>query len=690
MVLTLTSNVRYLSGVGPVKAKLLAKVGVYTIEDLLFYVPFRYNDFTLVSHIANVQPGEVVTIRGKVINIRSYTTKHGKRVQQGVVDDGTGRIGVVWFNQPYLVHALSMDREISLAGEVAWFGRKLTLTSPQYELLSEGESDTVHTGRLVPVYSETAGLTSKWLRGRMKFALPQFLPSIRDHLPDTVRTSHGLMPLPDALANVHFPKDNESAENARRRLAFDEMFLMHLTAYHKRRMRETTQEAYPVVADQMDVDRFISTLPFTLTGDQKQAVGEIITDIARPIPMHRLLVGDVGVGKTVVSAIAMFVAWKSGFGSALMAPTEILAKQHFDTVSAYLTPLGIRVGLFTASVRKQKKSDATLPLISDGVDISIGTHALLSEYVQFRNVAFVVVDEQQRFGVVQRTRLMQKGKRTKTPHILTMTATPIPRSVALTLYGNLDLSFVHEMPKGRKTVKTWVVPNAKREQAYAWIRKQLVENKTQAFIVCPFIEESETLSSVKAATTEYERLTNDVFPDLRLGLLHGRMKSREKDTVLRAFRQKKSDILVSTPVVEVGIDVKNATVMLIETAERFGLAQLHQLRGRVGRGYRESYCLLFTDADDERTLARLKALEKTHSGPELAQIDLTLRGPGDIFGTRQHGLPVLHVASFADTKLIEETRGAVATLVAIDPDLSANPDLRERVRRSTIPTVSQD
>jgi ATP-dependent DNA helicase RecG len=373
-----------------------------------------------------------------------------------------------------------------------------------------------------------------------------------------------------------------------------------------------------------------------------------------------------------------------------MAPTEILAKQHFHTVSGFLAPLGVRVGLFTGSVKSRTVSDPNLFSEENAYDIYVGTHALLSASVDFDDCALVVIDEQQRFGVLQRTHLKQKAKKSLTPHLLTMTATPIPRSVTLTFYGNLDLSTLSELPKGRHPVKTWAVPNAKREGAYRWMREQLTRNHAQAFIVCPLIEESETLATVRATTAEYTRLSRDVFPELRLSLLHGRMKPREKDLIMASFRSHSSDILVTTPVVEVGIDVPNATIMLIEAAERFGLAQLHQLRGRVGRGEKSSYCLLFTEKDDEKTLARLHALEKYHSGPELAQIDLTLRGPGDIFGTKQHGLPVFTVASFADAALIDETKQAINTLTGSDPELGTIPDLRERLKRSTIPATSQD
>jgi len=696
MELSLTSPIQYVPGVGPAKARLLEKLGIGTVEDLLFYVPFRYNDFSLTSPIDNAQVGEVVTLRTRVASMKSFVTKNGKKIQQAILNDDTGTINAVWFNQPYLVRVILPGSEVNVAGEVSWFGRKRTLVSPQYEIMTQDDAHTLHTGRLVPVYPETAGITSKWLRGRIHFVLTRLLSSVRDRLPEPLRTEHRLMDLREALSAVHFPKDRTAADNARRRLSFDEMFLILLRAYRNRRQRETTQHASRIPSDQNAIDLFIRSLPFTLTDDQTRTVGEILTDMNRTVPMNRLLVGDVGAGKTVVAAVAMYAAAMRKFRSVLMAPTEILAKQHFQTISSYLSPMGVRIGLFTGSTGKKKQkrengdAQTRFSISDDAPDILVGTHALLSESVPFRNVGLTIIDEQQRFGVAQRTKLRMKGKRTVTPHLLTMTATPIPRTVALTLYGNLDLSMLTMMPKGRKPVTTWVVPNTKREGAYQWIREQVTKTATQAFIVCPLIEESETLTSVRAASHEYERLSREVFSRLRLGLLHGRMKEHAKDTVLTAFRIRMLDILVTTPVVEVGIDITNATIMLIEAAERFGLAQLHQLRGRVGRGDLPSYCLLFTEHDDEQTLVRLKALEKTHSGPVLAQIDLTLRGPGEIFGTKQHGIPALKVARFSDTSLIEETQRAVASVTRHDPDLSDHPDLRDMLERSTIPGSSQD
>lgn len=666
MELTLTTPVQYVPRVGPARAKLLKKLGVETVEDLLYYVPFRYDDFSLVSPIARVQPGETVTIEGTIAAFKNSFTKTGKKLQEANISDETGTLDVIWFNQPFLARVMPLGTGVRLAGNIDWFGHKVVMTSPSYEIGS-----TIHTGRLVPVYPETEGISSKWLRGRIAFALEQVLNAIVDALPD-----FGLMPLRHAMHAVHFPETKDQADAARHRLAFDELFFLQLRAWQERRHWQETKKSHPCRIDENEINTLIQSLPFTLTDDQQNTIKEITTDLTRPYPMNRLLEGDVGAGKTVVAMVAMFVAHKNGLRCALMAPTQILAEQHYQTVKGFLEPFGIRVGLITAS-----KKEA-------GADILVGTHALLSNKINLNNLGLVVIDEQQRFGVVQRSALLLTTKKKKTPHMLTMTATPIPRTVAKTIMGNLDLSVLATIPDGRKRVKTWVVPNEKREGAYAWITKQIRGSGGQAFVICPLIDESETLATAKAATTQYERLKS-IFPGFRLGLLHGRMKAKEKNEVLDTFRRGDTHILVATPVVEVGIDIPNATIMLIEAAERFGLSQLHQLRGRVGRGEKESYCLLFTQDQNEQTITRLKAMETTHSGPALAELDLQLRGPGELFGTRQHGIPELAIASWTDTQLIAETAVAVKKIVTDDPSLDAFPLLREKLAQSKI-TIQQD
>jgi len=680
MDLTLSTPVQYIPRVGPARAKLLKKLGINFVSDLLYYIPFRYDDFSLISPIDRVQPGETVTVSGTITAFHNAFTKSGKKLQEVRVSDETGTLDVIWFNQPFLARVLPAGTQVRLAGSIGWFGHKLVMSSPSYET-----GTSLHTGRLVPIYSETEGISSKWLRGRIAYVLEQVLESVVDALPD-----FQLMPLTQAVQTVHFPQTKDQAALARRRLAFDELFFLQLRAWQERRIWENSKKSYPYRIDKNEVTKLINTLPFTLTDDQKTAIDEILTDLTRAYPMNRLLEGDVGAGKTVVAMIAMYVAHKNGLESVLMAPTQILAEQHYTTIKGFLEPFGVQVGLVTGST---KHNSPTPPLKIRGgrgelPGILVGTHALLSKKIKFNRLGLVVIDEQQRFGVLQRSALEKVTKRGKTPHLLTMTATPIPRTVARTIMGNLDLSILATIPEGRKKVKTWVVPNEKREKAYQWITKQINENGGQTFVICPLIEESETLATVKSAKTEFDRLKS-VFGGIRLGLLHGRMKAKEKNSALEDFRSNKIQILVATPVVEVGIDIPNATIMLIEAAERFGLSQLHQLRGRVGRGELQSYCLLFTQDQNEQTLTRLKAMKTTHSGPILAELDLTLRGPGELFGTRQHGIPELKIARFSDSELISETRKAVSGLVSRDPNLSSFPLLREKLGESKI-AVTQD
>ncbi len=678
----------------------LEKLGITTIEDFLYYVPFRYIDTSLISKISQVQEGEQITIQGEIIDIKNEYTRHGKKLQKAIVKDDTGVINVIWFNQPYIAKILQIGNNVSLFGKIGKFLKNLTLESPEYEIITKNE--TIHTGRLVPVYPETKGITSKWIRRQVFNLLQKYKTDIVDFLPTRVKSFQNLMDLNSALQEIHFPKNLESAKLARFRLAYEEVFLLQLHNFIKRDEWNKNLISHPfsISKHAKQLDECIKQLPFILTNAQKKAVNEICKDLSDKKPMNRLLEGDVGSGKTVVSAIAMYVTYLNGFQSVLMAPTEILAQQHYKTISNLLSSLCIRVDLRTGSSKykvlsiKQKKS-ASLntkyqPAGKQGLihntefDILIGTHAVLSDKVAFERLGLVVIDEQQRFGVKQRGILRKKGKN---PHLLTMTATPIPRTIALTLYGDLDLSYLDEMPKGRKKIKTWLVGPEKRSAAYDWIKKQVKETDSQVFIICPFIEESENMQTVKAATKEYERLKKEVFPDLRLALLHGKMKAKEKDEILQQFKDKKYDILVATPVVEVGIDVANATIMLIEASERFGLSQLHQLRGRVGRGDKQSYCLLFTDSTNKFTTQRLKAMEIKQNGAELAELDFRLRGPGELYGTMQHGRQELKIARFSDLDLIQKARKDAESIFH---SLSQHIVLSKRIRDMDSKAVSPD
>jgi ATP-dependent DNA helicase RecG len=648
----------------------LEKLGIVKLQDFLFHVPFRYDDYSLISKIGQLQAGETVTVKGTVEEINNTYTRRFKTLQKATVKDETGSIDILWFNQPFLTKAIHKGDLISLSGKVDLDKHKLVMIAPDYEIVFNNQ--TIHTGRLVPIYPETRGISSKWLR-RQIFKLLEEKAQLKDFLPDSLIKENHLMNLQDAVEKIHFPDNLDEAETARERLAFDELFDIQLAAMVRKKAWEKNVIKKPWNDFAGKADELIGTLPFKLTNAQKRAVKEILHDLSSPKPMNRLLEGEVGSGKTVVGAVAMYVAFLNGFQSAFMAPTEILAQQHFKTISELLSPFKIKVELATGASKP-----------SADFDIAIGTHALVYKKVKFKKLGLVIIDEQQRFGVEQRTIIKEKGENV---HLLTMTATPIPRTVALTMYGDLDLSILDEMPVGRKLVKTWLVPPEKRNGAYTWIEKQIIENKDQVFIVCPFIEESETMLTVKAATKEFARLQNEVFPNLKLGLLHGKMKAAEKNIILKSFRDKQIDILISTPVVEVGIDIPGATIMLIEEADRFGLAQLHQLRGRVGRSGKQSYCLLFTSSVNDVTLERLKALETIYSGAELAELDLKLRGAGNIFGTSQHGRQVLKVASFSDFALIDKTKKEAEKIF---PEIEKYPQLLEKTKQINLSHVSPD
>lgn len=640
-----------LSHVGPVYARRLARMEIHTLSDLLYHFPHRYDDFRLISKIVNAQAGETLTIQGKLVQIKNEYLKNRKVIQKGLVEDDTGNIEVVWFNQPFLTRTLKSDDNVSLSGTVSALGRKLHIESPVYEKLEN--FPTIHTGRLVPIYPETSTISSKWIRNRIAHLLP--LVDFEEFFPDELLSKYKFMEIKTAMKAIHFPNTPEEAKTARQRFAFEELLLLHLGVLSRKKSWKSTQICQEIKIPEQELSRFIGSLPFKLTHSQRVSLEEVLHDLRGSTPMNRLLEGDVGSGKTVIAATAAFVVAKNGLQTAVMAPTQILAAQHYQTLQKLLEPYGTMMQLITGG-QKNLKSKILNRKSDDKVDVVVGTHALMQKSVTFDKLAFVVIDEQHKFGVEQRAALLSKMPNGCTPHILTMTATPIPRTVALTLYGDLDLSAINELPPGRQKITTWVVPPYKREGAYGWIRQQ-IQAGSQAFIVCPLIEESEheSMKQVKAAAAEFKRLSEKVFPDLKLGLLHGRMKPKDKDEAVEKFRSWEIDILVSTPVVEVGIDIPNATIMVVEAAERFGLAQLYQLRGRVGRGEKKSYALIFTEQNSPFIINRLKALEEKKSGAELAELDLRLRGPGEVFGTKQHGFLELRVASFSDFELIKRT-----------------------------------
>jgi len=705
MHMNLATPISQIPGIGPVYVKRLEKLNIFSVKDLLEHYPFRYEDYSLITLAAQAQVGETVTIRGTIHSAKNEFTRNGKQMQKIQLFDGTGSMLLVFFNQPYLLTSLTNGTELAASGTVSFFGRNKAMISPEYEQIFE--RDPIHTGRLVPIYPETAGVSSKWLRSKIALLLKRMGNDVEEFLPQNTLNSQNLMGYKSAINQIHFPESQEQAGKARERLAFDELFLTQLASQIRKRQWKEEKTTYQIRISKHEerINEFIKNLPFTLTGAQKRCIKEILSDLSQSKPMNRLLQGDVGSGKTVVAAIAMYATHLSGYKSVLMAPTEILAQQHFRTINNLLGSIGLTVGLITGSRNRKSLNGDDKP----DFDVIVGTHALLYNQ-DFENLALVIIDEQHRFGVEQRARLKQKGIH---PHLLSMTATPIPRSVALVIHSELDLSYIDEMPLGRKLIKTWLVPNEKREKAYEWIKNQLqitnyelkVNTKTnhklvtrnsklviknQAFIICPLIEESdhESLQSVKAVTVEFERLQKKVFRDLKLGLLHGRIKSKEKEEILAKMNRGALDMLVATPVVEVGIDIPNATIMVIEAAERFGLAQLHQLRGRVGRNDKQSYCLLFTESTRDTTQKRLRYLESINNGAELAEIDMKLRGPGELFGTRQSGYSEFKLASLTDTALITKVRISVSDILRKDVVLA--PGLHDRIQNYIIQSVNPD
>ena len=657
--------------IGPAYSKRLEKLAIFTVDDLLHHYPVRHEDLTRITAISECSVGQINTIKGTVVSAKNIFTKSGKRIQKAVIADDTGQIEATWFNQPFVVDALNKASVCYFSGKVDFFANKLSFTAPEFETFYPGKT-MLHTGRLVPIYPETAGVSSKWLRSRLApllLHLDSLIPV--DFLPAEIKRSHQLIDLAKAIQHIHFPDTNEQLAVARRRLAFDELFLLQVASQQRKLLWHSQKVARAFRIDEAKTHRFIDHLPFVLTHSQQKVWQEILTDLAKTKPMNRLLQGDVGAGKTVLAALAMLVAYQNGQKSVLLAPTTILANQHFATIKTLLEPFGVKVSLTTGHSAKSVKDS----LSSTPADILVGTHALLFSTLP-ASIGLLVIDEQHRFGVKQRSALLAMGR---SPHLLAMTATPIPRTIALTVFGELDVSVIDEMPLGRKKIKTWVVPAEKRQAAYDWIKTEITQKGGQAFIVCPFIEESvsEKLAQVKAVQAEYELLSTKVFPDLKVAYLHGRMSEKQKQQVISDFAAEKTHVLVSTPVIEVGIDIRAASIMMIEGAERFGLAQLHQLRGRVGRGDRESYCLLFTSTQNAQEKTRLQAMSEHDSGFALAEIDLKLRGPGEIFGLTQHGFTKLKVARFSDSRLVADTHQAAADLVKADPQLTGHPALAD-------------
>ncbi|MSU54491.1 MAG: ATP-dependent DNA helicase RecG [Candidatus Staskawiczbacteria bacterium] len=714
--MTLETTIEEVPNIGSAYHKKLKKLGIETVRDLLYYFPARYEDFSNIIPINQAKVGETVCVQGRITQIESTQTfKKWMTIIEAEVEDETGSLKVLWFNQPFLTKSLREDDFVCLAGKVTLSKNGVYLASPVFEKISEisDNDDLTHTGRIIPVYSETKGLTSKWLRYIIKPLLEYFFDKMPDMLPEEIVKKHKFLPIKEAIWQIHFPESFESIDAAKARFSFENLFLLQLNILRQR--AKLLQKTAPVC--KMDTElmkKFTESLPFQLTDSQRQCAFVILTDLGKPTPMSRLLEGDVGSGKTVVATMAALSAVNSGpagggYQVAFMAPTEILASQHFKGICKMLEKFNVTVGYLTGKeseiykdgkVSQVKKKELLLELEFGQINILIGTHALISKGVIFSKLALIVLDEQHRFGVSQRAQLT-KGK-TLIPHLLSMTATPIPRTLALTVYGDLDLSLIKEMPKDRKKIKTVIVEPGERKTAYDFIHKEVKEGRG-VFVICPKIGEDENENAslpitgsfaptnytqgvlgqieIKTVKQEYEKLSKEIFPDLRITMLHGKMKTEEKQRVMLDFKKGEIDILVSTSVVEVGVDVPRATVMMIEGAERFGLAQLHQFRGRVGRSDMQSYCFLFTTNPDQLNRKRLKAMIDCDNGFELAQKDLEIRGPGQLYGAVQSGIPDVAMEGMLNIFLVEKTRQSAKELLEKDPELKNYPLLVDSLKK---------
>lgn len=689
-MLQLNSPISDLSRVGKTTAKYLQKLGLAQAQDLLFYLPFRYDDLRETKLIKDLKAGETVTIIGTIELIQNKrSARQRKYLTEALVSDGSETIKVIWFNQAFLTRTLKVGDKISLAGKISDSYGQLSLISPVYEKIYS--EDLIHTRGLIPIYHLSAGLSQKQLRFLIKQALP-LAQQVPDWLPENVRKNLKLLSLNKALGQAHFPKNPEEAQIASRRLNFSDLFLRQIKAASIKSQLKL-QKAPLIKFQETATKKLVADLPFKLTDDQRRSAWEILNDLQKHQAMSRLLEGDVGSGKTLVAALALFNTALNNYQGVLMVPTEILASQHFKSLDKLLGKFNIKIGLLTrgqknvnyqvdglTSLKGKAKIEAITKEILDTADIIIGTHALIQDRLEFRQLGLIVVDEQHRFGVVQRHKIINSGTKDLAPHFLSMTATPIPRSLALAIYGDLDLSIIKQLPANRKTIITKIVREEDRRKSYEFIRQQITQGR-QVFVICPLVDESDK-SGFKSVKAEHERLDKEIFPDLPIGLLHGRLKSEEKEKVMTDFLEKKTKILVATSVIEVGVDIPNASIMIIEGAERFGLAQLHQFRGRVGRGEHQSYCFLFTSADQEtndKSLKRLEALTKYSDGLSLAKVDLKLRGAGDIYGSSQSGWPEIKIASLFDYEMIKKAKDEAEKIIQTDPDLKSHPLLKEKL-----------
>ena len=669
---SLDAGIRYLKGVGEKREKLMAKLGIRTVWDLIGYFPRMYEDRTRTKKINSLTIGETICVHAMAASDPrlAHIRKGLDTVKFKAVDD-SGTLDITFFNQSYVKDVIKKGQTYTFYGKIDGTLLAPAMTNPLFE--QEAASNS-RTGRIMPVYGLTAGLSQKAVMDAVRAALDKCGDELPDVLPESIVRRHQLCRARYAYENIHFPDDGNALGLARKRLIFEELFVL-AAAMKLLRLKRVEKSGRSLEIP--DLSELYDSLGFAPTSAQLRAINEAARDMNSIKPMNRIVQGDVGSGKTLVAAVCCLMAQRSGCQSAFMAPTEILANQHYDSLSAMLEPLGVKVGLLTGSMSAKRKQEIYGKIGSGQIDLVLGTHALISESVRFHDLALVITDEQHRFGVGQRTMLTEKGD---SPHVLVMSATPIPRTLALIIYGDLDVSIIDEMPPGRKAVETYVVGEKHRQRVYAFIEK-LVSQGRQVYIICPMVEEAEQGEKQEEASrgvpllsaVEYhDKLKNEVFPDLRLALVHGKMPAKEKDASMSAFRSGEVDILVATTVVEVGVDVPNASLMIVENADRFGLSQLHQLRGRVGRGGHESYCILFRGADGGVSRERLEIMRSTNDGFKIAEEDLKLRGPGDFFGSRQHGLPVLRIADFAtDMLVLHQAQNAAEEILSGDPGLEA-------------------